>query len=107
MGRVFGQDGPQVPFTEDQHVVGDLGPGGAHKSFRVGVRPRGARRVGAITSWMSKDGIGAAYRARFAGFTNVEDERARLTAAQLSAFGPYRQALAVVCLVPDRPASSR
>jgi hypothetical protein len=25
MGRVLGQDGPQVPFAEDQHLVGDLG----------------------------------------------------------------------------------
>ena len=23
---ISGEDGPQVPFTEDQHPVGDLGP---------------------------------------------------------------------------------
>ena len=40
MGRVLGQDRPQVPFAEDQHLVGDLGPGRAHESFRVTVRPR-------------------------------------------------------------------
>jgi hypothetical protein len=28
MGLVLGQDRPQMPFAEDQHPVGDLGPGG-------------------------------------------------------------------------------
>jgi hypothetical protein len=28
MALVLGQDRPQVPFTEDEHLVGDLGPGG-------------------------------------------------------------------------------
>ncbi len=62
-----------------------------------------ARRVGTVTSWMSENDIAAAYRARFAGFATTEDELARLAATQLAAFGPYREALAVVCLVPDRP----
>jgi hypothetical protein len=31
---------PQVPFTEDQYPVGDLGPGGEHEPFGIGVRPR-------------------------------------------------------------------
>ena len=30
MSLILGQDHPQVPFTEDQHPVGDLGPGGEH-----------------------------------------------------------------------------
>jgi hypothetical protein len=33
-----------MPFTEDQHLVGDLGPGGEHEPFRITVRPRAARR---------------------------------------------------------------
>jgi hypothetical protein len=28
-----------VPFTEDQHPVGDLGPGGEHEPFSMGVAP--------------------------------------------------------------------
>ena len=34
-----GEDRPQVPFTEDRHPVGDLGPGGEHEPFGIGVRP--------------------------------------------------------------------
>ena len=30
MGRVLGQDRPQMPFAEDQHPVSDLRPGGEH-----------------------------------------------------------------------------
>jgi hypothetical protein len=41
---VLGQDGPQMPFAEDERLVGDLGPGGEHESFRVSVRPRAAGR---------------------------------------------------------------
>jgi len=40
MGRVLVQDRAQVPLAEDQHPVGDLGPGGEHEPFRVSVRPR-------------------------------------------------------------------
>jgi hypothetical protein len=36
--RVLGQDRPQMPLAEDQHPVGDLGPGGEHEAFRVCVR---------------------------------------------------------------------
>ncbi len=38
VGRVLDQDGAQVPFTDDQHAVGDLGPDGADEPFCVGVR---------------------------------------------------------------------
>jgi hypothetical protein len=31
---------PQVAFTEDQHQVGDLGPGGEQEPFRIGIRAR-------------------------------------------------------------------
>ena len=44
VGRVLGQDGPQVPLAEDQHPVSDLGPGGEHESFRVTVRARAPGR---------------------------------------------------------------
>jgi hypothetical protein len=37
--RVLGQDRPQMPLAEDQHPVGDLGPGGEHEAFRVCVAP--------------------------------------------------------------------
>jgi hypothetical protein len=40
VGLVLGQDRPQVSLAEDQHPVGDLGPGGEHESFRISVRPR-------------------------------------------------------------------
>jgi hypothetical protein len=29
-----------MSFAEDQHPVGDLGPGGEHEPLRIGVRPR-------------------------------------------------------------------
>jgi hypothetical protein len=35
---VLGESPPQVPFTGDQHQVGDLDPRGEHKPFRVSVR---------------------------------------------------------------------
>jgi hypothetical protein len=44
MIRVLGQHHPQVPFAEDQHPVGDLGPGGEHEPFGIGVRPRAPGR---------------------------------------------------------------
>ena len=44
VGRVLGQDQPQMPFAEDQHPVGDLGPGGEHEAFRKSIRSRAARR---------------------------------------------------------------
>jgi len=39
VGPVLGQDCPQMLLAEDEHPVGDLGPGGAHESFRIGVVP--------------------------------------------------------------------
>ena len=29
-----------MPFAEDQHPVGDLGPGREHETFRKGIPPR-------------------------------------------------------------------
>ena len=37
---VLGQDQPQVPLAEDQHPVGNPGPGGEHEPRRAAVRAR-------------------------------------------------------------------
>src|SRR4051794_33755194 len=37
---VNGKDVAQVPLTEDQHPVGDLGPDRQHEAFGETVRPR-------------------------------------------------------------------
>ena len=42
--RIFGHHAAQVPFAEDQHPVGDLGPGGEHESFGVSIRARAPGR---------------------------------------------------------------
>jgi hypothetical protein len=47
--RVPGQDFAQVPFTEDQHPVGGLGPGGEHEPFRAGVGPNRQLRLVQMT----------------------------------------------------------
>jgi hypothetical protein len=44
VGAVSGEDGSQVPLTEDQHAVGELGPDGQHEPFGEAVRPRTPRR---------------------------------------------------------------
>jgi hypothetical protein len=44
MGFIAGQDCPQVPSADDQHLIDDLGPGGEHEPFRIGVRLRIPRR---------------------------------------------------------------
>ena len=44
MALVRGQDRPQMPLAEDEHLVGDLGPGGEHEPFRKCIRSRAARR---------------------------------------------------------------
>jgi hypothetical protein len=44
MDLVLGQNRPQMPFAEDEHPVGEFGPGGKHEPFRMSVRPRAARR---------------------------------------------------------------
>src|ERR1019366_4220553 len=42
VGFVLGEDQPQMWFTEDQHPVGHLRPGGEHEPFGIGVA-RGLR----------------------------------------------------------------
>ena len=37
---VLGENRSQVPFAEDHHSVGDLGPGGEDEPFGVSVRAR-------------------------------------------------------------------
>jgi len=39
----WGHDRPQMSLAEDQHPVGDLGPGGEHEPFGIGVRPHRQR----------------------------------------------------------------
>jgi hypothetical protein len=41
---VLGQDCLEVSFAEDQHPVGDLGPGGEHESLGVSIRARAPGR---------------------------------------------------------------
>jgi hypothetical protein len=41
---ILGQDQPQMPLAEDQHPVGDLGPGGEHEPFRISIRARAPER---------------------------------------------------------------
>jgi len=41
---VLGQDAAQVALAEDQHPVGDLGPGGEHEPFRISIRARAPGR---------------------------------------------------------------
>jgi hypothetical protein len=45
VGRVLFQDCLQVPLAEDQHLVGELGPGCEHEPFGITVRARAAGRV--------------------------------------------------------------
>src|SRR5207344_569563 len=40
VGLVPGEDRFQMSLAEDQHPVGDLGPGGEHEPFRISVRAR-------------------------------------------------------------------
>jgi hypothetical protein len=40
---VLGENQPQLRFAEDQHPVGDLGPGGEDEPFGVSVRARTVR----------------------------------------------------------------
>jgi hypothetical protein len=41
---VHGKHPAQVPLTEDQHPIGDLGPDGQHEALGETVRPRTPRR---------------------------------------------------------------
>jgi len=69
MGRVFAQNRPQVPSAEDEHPVGDLGPGGEHEPFRISVRPRTSRRdlhatIPALARTASNDAVNCPVRSR-------------------------------------------
>src|SRR4051812_50062443 len=44
VGGVNAKHLAQVPLTEDQHTVGDLGADGQHEAFGEAVRPRTPRR---------------------------------------------------------------
>jgi hypothetical protein len=43
VGAVLGEDGPQVPFADDQDAVGEFGSGGQYEAFGEAVCFRTAR----------------------------------------------------------------
>jgi hypothetical protein len=58
MALVLGQDRPQMPFAEDERLVGNLGPCGEHEAFRVSVRARAAGRdLHGLDAGIGKDGV--------------------------------------------------
>jgi hypothetical protein len=58
MGAVLGEDGPQVPFTEDQDAVGEFGSGGQYESFGEAVRSRAAwRDLHGVDARVGQDGV--------------------------------------------------
>ncbi len=69
VSAVLGKDGPQVPFTEEQDAVGELGAGCQHESFGEPVRLRTPRwnrhgvgaRVGEYVVEGSVSRLGAAF----------------------------------------------
>jgi hypothetical protein len=47
-----------MPLAEDEHPVGDLGPGGEHEAFRVSVRTRAAGRdLHGLDTGIGQDGV--------------------------------------------------
>jgi hypothetical protein len=50
MRLIFGHDQSQVSLSEDQHPVGDLGPGGEYEPLGKSVRTRASGRI--FTGWM-------------------------------------------------------
>jgi hypothetical protein len=47
-----------MPLAEDQHSVGDLGPGSEHEPFRISVRSRAARRdLHDLNAGIGQDGV--------------------------------------------------
>jgi hypothetical protein len=46
-----------MPRAEDKHPVGDLGPGGRHKPFRVSVRPQASRRDHRLETRIGQDRV--------------------------------------------------
>ncbi len=58
VGLVLGQDGPQMPFAEDEHPVGDLLAGGEHEPFRITVRSWAPRRdLHRLDTGIGQDGV--------------------------------------------------
>jgi len=49
LGLVLGKDAAQVAFAEDEHPIGDLGPGGEHEPFLC----RSEIRFGPVTCGFS------------------------------------------------------
>ncbi|HEY6315164.1 MAG TPA: hypothetical protein VIY52_30775 [Streptosporangiaceae bacterium] len=44
VGFILSWDQPEMAFAEDEHPVGDLGPGGEYEPFRISFRSWGAGR---------------------------------------------------------------
>jgi hypothetical protein len=58
VGAVPGEDGPHVPFPEDQDAVGELGSGGQDEAFGEAVRFRTAwRNIDDLDAGAGQDGI--------------------------------------------------
>ena len=55
MGGVYGKYPAQMPLTEDQHPVGDLGPHRQHEAFGEAVRRRTPRRN--LDLWVPRTGV--------------------------------------------------
>jgi hypothetical protein len=58
VANVFREYDPQVPLTEDQHVVGDFGLEGADEPFSETARPRTPRwNPDHVDAHIGKDGV--------------------------------------------------
>jgi hypothetical protein len=58
VGAVSGEDGPQVPFTEDQDAVGEFGTDGQDEAFGEAIRPRTLRwDLHGVDPGIGEDGV--------------------------------------------------
>ena len=58
VGAVLGEDGPQVPFAEDQDAVGEFGSGGQDEAFGEAVRSRTSRwDLHGVDAGAGQDGV--------------------------------------------------
>ena len=77
---ILGQDRLQMSLAEDQHPVGDLGPGGEHESFRVSIRARASggiftASVPTPARTASKDSVNCPARSRIRNLLRHEVAR--------------------------------
>jgi hypothetical protein len=58
VGAVLGEDGPQVPFAEDQDAVGEFGSGGSDEAFGEAVRSRASGwDLDGVDAGVGEDGV--------------------------------------------------